>query len=93
VAAAGVAQVDQRVAEAALAACPQLDFGTRHGIDRLCCRAAGYKRNGRLARAVAMTGCPETYFATDVTDTIGASDYIRLIEAVSEAYCGRIMWP
>ncbi len=37
VAAAGVAQVDQRVAEAALAACPQLDFGTRHGIDRLCC--------------------------------------------------------
>jgi hypothetical protein len=36
-------------------------------------RAAGYKRNGRLAGAVAMTGCPETYFATDVTDTIGAN--------------------
>jgi hypothetical protein len=35
-------------------------------------RAAGYKRNGRLAGAVAMTGCPETYFATDVTDAIGA---------------------
>ena len=48
-------------------------------------RAAGYKRNGRLAGAVAVTGCPETYFAADTTDTIGASALYRLIEAVSEA--------
>ena len=64
--------MDQRVAEAALAACPQLEFGTRHGIDRLCypCRWVQAQRPPR--RSGCHDGYPETYFATDVTDAIGA---------------------
>jgi hypothetical protein len=55
----GAAQVDQQVAEAALAARPQLDFGTRHGIDRLCCPCRWIQVQRPPRRTARHDGLPE----------------------------------